>query len=254
MLRLPVCLARLAFAALLPGLAATASAQPQTEPASSRTEASQIELPAAAPLRGRAYLDEAGRPAQPAPPRDRLTGTAADQISHADSAAPAAQISTSAQGGPEMGQLSQADLDATLAQLSPAERRVLLQAIEGSDICDKPPRLPAIIALCQTRIETRAQEFAVLPERELSAEDSLLRGDLESTTLLNIAQVIERLARGGASTGDLSNQAIAAIALGTTAPATDKPRDEDKPGASSMSEEAQSLINALITNLGGNGP
>lgn len=248
---------RLAVPAVAGLVASAAAAQDSAEPAppSSRIEASQIELPAAAPRTGRAYLDETGRPALPAAPRGSLTGTASDQISlAADPAAPTAQISTHAQGGSAVAQLSKADLDATLAQLSPAERRVLLQAIEGTDICDNPPRVAAILALCQTRIETRAQEFAALPERVLSAEDSLLRGDLEATTLPNITQVIERLARGGASSGDLSNQAIAAIALGTAPATTEKPEDKDGTGTPNMSEEAQSLINALITNLTGNGP
>jgi hypothetical protein len=241
------------LAAMLPG--GTAAQQSEAPaPPSSRIEASQIELPDAAPRTGRAYLDETGRPAPLAITRESLAGTVADPISHADSAAPATQISNPRESGSGIVQLSKADLDATLSQLSPAERRVLLQAIEGTDICDNPPRVAAIIALCQTRIETRAQEFSTLPEIALSAEDRLLRGDLESTTLPSIAQVIERLARGGASSGDVSNQAIAAMALGTTPVTTDKPRDEDSARMPKLGEEAQSLINALITQLGGNSP
>ncbi len=153
-----------------------------------------------------------------------------------------------------MAQLSSADLDATLAQLSPVERRVLLEAIAGSDICDNPPSVAAIVALCRTRIETRAGEFAGRSENPLSAEDRLLRGDLESTTLPSIAQVIERLARGGASSGDLSNQEIAAIALGANAPPADNSRDKEDPAQPQLGESAQALINALINQLGGRAP
>jgi|JI7StandDraft_1071085.scaffolds.fasta_scaffold42869_2 hypothetical protein len=221
-----------------------------------RTEASQIEMPAlssdAGP--GRAYLDTTGRPAQPPPPRSSLMQTGNDQFSRGASNAPASQISARGQGGSGMTQLSKADLEATLAQLTPAERRVLLQAIEGTDICDNPPQVAAIVALCQTRLETRSSEFAARAEGPVSAEDRLLRGDLESSVLPSVEQVIDRLARGGASSGDFSNQAIASIALGSSAPAPSRPREEEQPDTGSLGEEAQALINALINQLGGRAP
>jgi hypothetical protein len=153
-----------------------------------------------------------------------------------------------------MVQLSKADLDATLAQLTPAERRVLLQAIEGTDICNDPPDVAAIVALCQTRIETRSAEFGTLAESQPSAEDRLLRGDLETANLPSVGQVIERLARGGASSGDFSNQAIASIALGTSAPPVARQPEEEQPGTGNLGEEAQALINAIINQLGGRAP
>jgi hypothetical protein len=240
-----------------PALAqAQAQAQAQDEQPINRTEASQIELPArtgtAGP--GRAYLDESGRPSGPAPSRSSLTGEAATQISVAEGRVPARQISAVGEGGSIVAQLSRADLDATLAQLSAGERRVLLQAIEGSDICDNPPRVAAIIALCQTRIETRAGDFSAPPELTLSAEDRLLSGDLQSITLPTLDAVIERLARGGASSGDLSNQAIAAIALGAGTPAPARNADEESESTASLGEEAQALINALVGQLGGSRP
>jgi hypothetical protein len=180
--------------------------------------------------------------------------TAGGQISRGDSSAPATQISARGQGGPGMAQLSKADLEATLAQLSPAERRVLLQAIEGSDICDNPPEVAAVIALCQNRIETRSAEFASLGGNDSSAEDRLLRGDLDNAALPSVGQVIERLARGGASSGDFSNQAIASIALGTSTPSQPPPREEKPEDGASLGEEAQALINALINQLGGRAP
>lgn len=234
---------------------AQAQAQDEAEASSaSRTDAIQIEMPpsdAVTSRLGRAYLDTA---VSTAVPRDSLVQTGNSQISHGDSHAPASQISTRGQGGPGMAQLSKADLDATLAQLTPAERRVLLQTIEGTDICDNPPAVAAIVALCQTRLETRAADFADRAEASFSAEEQLLRGDLEGGILPSFDQVIERLARGGASSGDLSNQAIASIALGTGAPAASRQRDEEQADTSSIGEEAQALINALINQLGGRAP
>ncbi len=253
-LRLAAILATLTLGTAAAG--ARAAQDQQTSPAS-RTDAIQIEMPVADPdaRAGRAYLDPASRVVPTAPPRTSLTQTPGEQISRGSGTAPASQISARGQGGSAVAQLSKADLDATLAQLSAAERRVLLQAIEGTDICDNPPAVAAIVALCQTRLETRSAEFGTVAERPLSAEDRLLRGDLESTALPTIGQVIDRLARGGASSGDLSNQAIAAIALGTNAPPpAAMPGDDEQPATGDIGEEAQALINTLINQLGGRAP
>lgn len=251
----------LATALAMPGLAGVALARqaeppappPAPAPAIDRTQASQIEPPAhsrkGSP--GSAYLDQAG---QPALSRDGLTVAPTDQISRAGNSAPASQITARGQGGPGMTQLSAADLDARLAQLSAAERRVLLEAIEGTDICSDPPPIAAIVTLCQNRIETRSREFAAVPERGLSAEERLLRGDFERDMLPSIDQVIERLARSGASTGDFSNQAIASIALGNAPPPTERKREEKVPDSQTMGEEAQAMINALVNQLGGRAP
>ena len=222
-------------------------------PTSSRTEAIQIDLPdsTSSARAGRAYFDTAGRPLAP---RDKVVQTNDNEIVRGASSTPASQISARGQGGPGIAQLSKADLDATLAQLTSAERRVLLQAIEGTDICDNPPNVAAILALCQTRLETRAADFAGAREGSVSAEDRLLRGDLESSVLPSVDTVIERLARGGASSGDLSNQEIASIALGNSAPTPSNPRDEEQPDTAGLGEEAQALINALINQLGGRAP
>lgn len=243
---------------VLPSGAQPGAAQEQVPQPSSANpiEASQIELPATGtPARpGRAYLDEVGRPVSPSIARAELVGDAAARISHADGSTPPSQITASGHGGPGIAQLSAADLDATLAQLSAGERRVLLEAIAGTDICDHPPPVAAIMALCQNRIETRAGEFTARAEHPLSAEDRLLRGDLESSALPNIARVIERLARSGASSGDLSNQAIAAIALGTNGAVPDDGTRKDGAAQPQLTEQTQSLINALVSQLGGNAP
>lgn len=245
-------------ALLLAALASTATValaqDDESASPASRTEAMQIDMPpgnSAATGPGRAYL---GKAVAPVEARDSLVVSGNNEIARAASNAPTSQISARRQGGPGMAQLSKSDLEASLAQLTPAERRVLLQTIEGTDVCDNPPNVPTIMALCQTRLETRSSDFARRADQQLSAEDQLLRGDLESSVLPSFDQVIERLARGGASTGDLSNQAIASIALGSSAPSPSRTREEEQADTSSLGEEAQALINALINQLGGRAP
>jgi hypothetical protein len=237
---------------LAAGAAAGAGAQePSAQTPASRTEALQIEqIPESAG--GKAFIGPERRP--PQVPGPTMTEAPGAQISRGAGNAPASQITSRAQGTPGMAQLSRADLDATLAQLSPAERRVLLQAIEGTDICDNPPTVAAILTLCQNRLETRSQEFGAIAESAPSAEEQLMRGDLENAALPTVGQVIERLARGGASSGDFSNQAIASIALATPATTPPRPREEEQPAAQSFAEESQALINALINQLGGRAP
>ncbi len=236
------------------------SAQQQSDRAS-RTETVQIgeqadsgapqPAPRAAP--GSAYLDT-DRTAAAAAPRPSLMQASGDQITRSAGNAPTSQISSRTQSGAGISQLSKADLDATLAQLSAVERRVLLQAIEGTDICDNPPEVAAIIALCLNRLETHSQDFAEMSDRSLSAEERLLRGDLENTALPSLGQVIERLARGGAASDDFSNQAIASIALGAPPAPPSRPGDEEDTANPTFSEEAQALVNALINQLTGGSP
>jgi hypothetical protein len=223
-----------------------AAAQDGDSPAS-RIEAPQISAPGTG-----AFLDDrlAAAALDTASPMPRE----GDQISRGSGSAPASQISSRGQSGPRVAQLSSADLDASLAQLSAAERRVLLQAIDGTDICDDPPQVATIVALCLSRLETRSGEFAARPEGALSAEERLLRGDLEGSGLPSVGQVIERLARGSAASDDFSNQAIASIALAAPAPASPGPDEEESPNGLGLGEEAQGLINAIINQLGGGAP
>lgn len=234
------------------GIAVGAGAQePPAESPTSRVEALQIEqIPENAGDKAFIGSERRARPV----PRPTVIEAPGAQISRGAGNAPASQITSRSQGTPGVAQLSKADLDATLAQLSPAERRVLLQAIEGTDICNDPPAVAAIVALCQNRIETRSREFSALANGAPSAEERLLRGDLENAGLPTISQVIERLARGGASSGDFSNQAIASIALATPATPPTRPRDEKAPDTQGLGEETQALINALINQLGGRAP
>jgi hypothetical protein len=221
-----------------------------------RIEAPQIEPSPQPGERGgpasKAFLESAPSQAHAAP-RASLTQSPSDTAPRPAANPAASQITSLSQSGTGVAQLSKADLEASLAQLSPAERRVLLQAIEGTDICDNPPQVAAMIALCQTRIETRSQEFAAMEERPISAEERLLRGDFDNTALPSIAQVIERLARTSAASDDFSNQAIASIAL-TATPAPDQPTDGDPGEVPGLGEQTQTLINAIINQLGGRAP
>ena len=221
-----------------------------------RIGAAQIETPAPGTDRrapaSKVYLDIASADS-PAPPRASLTRSPDDALARAAPNPAASQISDPGEGVPGVAQLSRADLEATLAQLSPVERRVLLQAIEGTDICDNPPQVAAIITLCQTRIETRSQEFAAMEAPALSAEERLLRGDFDNTALPSVNQVIARLGRTSAASDDFSNQAIASIALAPP-PAPDQPADGDAGEVPGLGEPTQALINAIINQLGGGAP
>lgn len=237
------------------GLPVAAQAMQDQSTRDSRIEAVQIETPAPDPdtrnPAGSAYLDNSRT--QTRAPRPTLMQSTSDQISRETGNTPASQITTTAQGGSGMAQLSKADLNATLAQLSAAERRVLLQAIEGTDICDNPPQVPAVIALCQDRLETRSGEFTAAVERPMSAEERLLRGDLETAGLPSVSQVIDRLARTSAASDDFSNQAIASIALAPP-PAPPGPAEGEQGETDGLGEQTQALINAIINQLGGGAP
>jgi len=235
----------LAIGALLiaPGAAAAQDAQ------GSRVETVQIgdqlERRRIDEAAGKAYIG-APRPATP-----RRGETASEQVAQPDTQRETVQISTGTRNSPGMAQLSAAELEAQLAQLTPNERRVLLDAIQGTDICDNPPDIAAIRALCRNRIETRSSEFADTPAAQaISAEERLLRGDLDETGTPNVEQVIKRLARASAAADDLDNQAIASIAL---APPSGPPAtDEDRDALGNLPPGTEAVINAIVNQLGGN--
>lgn len=236
-------------------LAAPAAAQdPRAETSSSKTEAMQIRAEDAKTgsgyTRGGAFLDDGSAPRPAADPLQAQS----TQISKPGAARQSAsQITGPGESGPRMAQLTKAELDATLAQLTPTERSVLLQAIVGTDICDNQPDVPAIIALCQTRIETRAGEFATAPEVPLSAEERLLRVDSETAGSPSLEAVIARLSRASsASSNDFSNQAIASVALAPP-PVPDQPDDGEDPTGLGFGAETDAVINAIVEQLGGPG-
>lgn len=170
----------------------------------------------------------------------------AEQID-ADRREQLSQVSNEGRNG-RVEQLTDGSSDRALAQLSEAEKQVLLEAIEGTDICDNPPPVAAIRELCRTRIETRSEDFAGRPARILSAEERLLGEGLENTTAPGLDRIIERLARNVGKAGNLDNQAIASVALADSTLAPDGSEEPAKP-ESELSPETQSLINALIQQL-----
>ncbi|MCZ8135541.1 MAG: hypothetical protein O9266_04490 [Porphyrobacter sp.] len=232
-------------------LPVAAIAQDAGEPAS-KTEAMQIGQRDGGTTAGeatrRVFLEEAPAPRT----RASLMQADGDQIGEPDSNGNAPQqLTSSGESARRMPQLSEAELEATLAQLTPAERSVLLQAIEGTDICDNPPAVAAVVALCRSRLETRSDEFAAKPEGPLTSEERLLRGGVESNGLPTVEAVISRLSRVNvASSDDFNNQAIASIALAPP-PATEKPGKEDDPAGLGLGTETEALINAIVQQLGG---
>ena len=247
--------ALLALAATILPAAATAQEQPEPESGASKTEAQQIGARDGGTTAGEAtrkvFLDAAPAPRA----RGSLMQTAGDQIGEADvGTMSTAQITGSGESARRMQQLSEAELEATLAQRTPAERNVLLQAIEGSDICDNPPAVAAVLALCRSRLETRSSEFATAPEKPLTTEERLLRGAGENNGLPSVEAVISRLSRVSlASSDDLSNQAIASIALAAP-PAPEKPGNEEDQAGLGLGQETEALINAIVQQLGGGRP
>ena len=168
--------------------------------ASSKTGASQItargQTSAADKPDRRVFIDEARPPqARPGPVQ-----TDSAQIMRVDRGTTnQTQISAVGDGDQRVPQLSRAELDATLAQLSPAERSVLMQAVEGTDICDRPPAVAAIIALCKTRLEAGSGELGSRRDKPLTAEERLLRGGLEANGMPAVEAVIARLSRASTS-------------------------------------------------------
>ncbi len=218
---------------------------------SSNTEAAQIDSGTAAP--SSAYWSNEVQVSQ-RDTTDAVVDARQDQASQPDGSNAAPQISSTEDSERSIAQLSLGDLEGTLAQLSDAEKQVLLEAIQGTDICDNPPDIPAVIELCQTRIENRSTEFAARETNTLSAEERLLGESLDSTrTASTLDRDVERLARnaGRGDANSLDTQAIASVALGTPQPAV-----PDQPAGTQLGDlpaETQALVNALVQQLGGAG-
>jgi hypothetical protein len=236
--------------------AATASAQDEADTISP-TETMQIgdlprlQDPADATMPPpSAYLDQT--PGASEPPARKAPQPALDQISGPRGNMPTMQVSADDAGALGLSQLSGVELSSSLAQLSEAERQVLFEAIEGTDICDNPPDAAAIVALCRTRLETRSEDFAKAEPRELSAEEQLISNNIETDIAPSLAQIIERLSRTKVAPDDFGNQAIASVALGGMSAPQSEPTPQDDPsGLEGFAPGTQELINAIITQLTG---
>ena len=199
-----------------------------------------------APATGSAYLNvPSGAQATPM----RRNPTTSQQIPGQSPSRETTQISVNTQRGSAMAQLSRAELEATLAQLSATERRVLQDAIAGTDICDTPPEVAAVRALCANRIETRASEYGDRAPQAISAEESLLRGGLDKNNAPNVVEVIQRLSRTSTTADNFNNQEIASIALAP--PPEQIGKEEEASALSGLPPGTEGLINAIINQLGG---
>lgn len=197
------------------------------------------------------YFPEAITPEAVAAARARSTQQQQlDQAASADREV--AQLSQGGEGVRDVVQLSEGQSARALAQLTNEERQVLLEAVEGTDICDQANNIPAIRDLCEGRIETRSAEFA---RRDTggSAEDNLLGGGFDNARIATLEAAIARLARSTGRAEDLSDQAVASVALGQQGTLNDAAATaaEGDPTAE-LSPETQALVNAIVTNLGGN--
>lgn len=159
------------------------------------------------------------------------------------------QVSAPGDAGDDVAQLSDGQSAQALAQLSAAERQVLIEAVEGSDICERGSDIPALQALCESRIETRSAEFA--QPRGSSAEDSLLGGGLDADRVATLEAAINRLARAGADSNNFNNQAIASVALNNQTLSDAQATAAEGDPTSELSQETQALVAAIVQQLGG---
>ncbi|GMM93492.1 hypothetical protein MTsN3n11_17940 [Qipengyuania sp. MTN3-11] len=162
-----------------------------------------------------------------------------------------AQISSPSIDPAMLTQLSETELSTLLAQLSAAEREVLLEKVQGTDICNEAAETAAIRRLCANRIETRSQEFRQARRNALSPEERLLGEALEETRSMTFDNAIRRLAQNVGTADDADNQAIASVALAANPPPQPGAVPETPTGAGELSAETQALINAIVEQLGG---
>lgn len=163
-----------------------------------------------------------------------------------------AQLSRGGEGVRATQQLSDGKSDRALAQLTPVEQQVLIDAVNGTDICESSPQIAALQSLCENRIETRSAEFSQTRDQG-SAEDNLLGGGFDSERLATLEAAISRLARNSSRADDFADQAIASVALGqqtvlTDLEATETEGDPEK----KLSPETEALVNAIAQQFTGN--
>ena len=139
--------------------------------------------------------------------------------------------------------------DNNIKSLSDAERRVLLDAVEGTDICERGSDIPALQALCEGRIETRSEEFA--SNQSSSAEDSLLGGGLDAGRTATLQAAIARLAGAGANPGNFDNQVVASVALNNQSLSDTQATAAEGDPAAELSQETQAVVAAIVQQLGG---
>lgn len=177
-----------------------------------------------------------------------------EQISREREQALLKQLTQGGDAGTDTTQVSTNDGSEALAQLSASEREVLLEAVEGSDICERDDNPAVIRKLCEDRIETRSAEFAARPVNTLSAEERLLGEGLDGDRVNSLERAVDRLGRRNTGdTRDPDNQAIASMALEQrdTPLADSSAEAADAAGAGELSPETQALVDAIVEQFGG---
>ncbi len=223
---------------------------PATETAVEQAETQSRPQPAA-DASSKVYFPDAITPESVA--RARARASQQQQLSPTmggNAAGAAEQVSRSEPAGQAVAQLSNGGTSERLDQLSNAERQVLLDAVEGTDICERGSDIPALKELCEGRLETRSADFA--QNADGSAEDSLLGGGLDSARLATLEAAISRLAGSGADSSDFSNQAIASVALGNATLTDAQATAAESDPTSQLSSETQAVVQAIVQQLGGN--
>ena len=240
----------------LVGLSLSACAMAAAQEASEEVPRSESAFVNQAPedASSKVYFPDAITPESVAAARARAARQAqieAAQIDAAQAAADASLDQVSASGDTEndVSQLSDRSADPALAQLSPAERQVLLEAVEGTDICERGSDIPALKALCDARLEDRSEEFA--QNRGGSAEDNLLGGGLDAGRVATLQAAIARLAGAGANPGNFDNQVVASVALNNQALSDAQATAAEGDPTSGLSPETQGVVNAIVQQLGG---
>lgn len=234
------------------GLSACAIASAQDAPQDIPRGESAFVQQAPEDASSKVYFPDAITPESVAAARARAARQ--EQIAAAQatgSGAPVAQVSASGDTANTVSQLSDGSTDPALAQLSAAERQVLLEAVEGSDICERGSDIPALKALCDARIETRSEEFA--DNRSSSAEDSLLGGGLDAGRTATLQAAIARLAGADANPGNFDNQVVASVALNNQSLSDAQAAAAEGDPTSDLSPETQGIVNAIVQQLGGGG-
>jgi len=193
--------------------------------------------------------------ADPRPSASTSDEEASMQQLEVDGAGPSSVVSQVGQRPDLNGSVDQLPLGTAsrvLEQLTKAEREVLLEAVDGTDICDKATEVAAIQALCADRIETRSSEFASIRANRLTSEERLLGEGLDADRLSTLETAIRRLASSTAFADDFSSQAIASAALQGGLSDVSQTASTDERSTGELSIETQSLIDAIVAQFGGN--
>jgi len=213
--------------------------------------ASPAPSPAPSPAQSKVYWSDEITPERVRKARARRASEQ-EQISRAREQEMLKQLSTVGNTDTVAPQLTGVDPDKALAQLSQSERQVLLDAVNGTDICDRKTDIPAIKKLCEERIETRSSEFGARPQNTLSAEERLLGEGLDGNPVRSIENAVRQLGRNARDASNPDNQAVASVAL---TPQSGPEEGATATGASNsagqLSPETQALVNAIVEQFGG---